>query len=116
LAVGVLQAGAAKAGVVEERVTTTYTSRGTVTEVLPGTSTFVITSQAAPEPVRYAYTNKTTFVDAAGNVVTRESIVNQPVEVFYSTNGGVTEVSKVVVTKPAAPRVIEKTIETETIR
>ena len=96
----------AHAGVVTE--TTTY--QGTVTEVIPGSSTLVVTSSAS-EPRRYVYTEKTTFVDELGNVVTRESIQNQPVVVHYNRTGDLYEVSRVVVQKPAP--VIERRIETE---
>ena len=70
----------------------------------------VVTSSAS-EPRRYVYTEKTTFVDELGNVVTRESIQNQPVVVHYNRTGDLYEVSRVVVQKPAP--VIERRIETE---
>jgi hypothetical protein len=113
---GVLLAvGVAQAGVVERTVTTESTTyQGTVTEVIPSSSTLVVKSTTAP-PTRYVYTDKTTFVDAAGNVVTRESITDQPVTVYYSDAGGVSEVTKVVVQKPAAVvpgAVVEETTRT----
>lgn len=111
-------AGTARAGVVEEKTVTTETRsyNGTVTELIPSSSTLVVRSEPAAPPVRYVYTDKTTFVDAAGNIVTRESIANQPVVVYYNDLGGRTEVSKVVVQRPAAGAVVEERVETKTIR
>jgi hypothetical protein len=106
--------GVAQAGVVEQTVTTESTTyQGTVTELIPSSSTLVVKSATAPA-TRYVYTDKTTFVDAAGNVVTRESITDQPVTVYYTADGGVSEVTKVVVQKPAA--VIPGTVVEETTR
>jgi hypothetical protein len=51
-------------------------------------------------PARYVYTSKTTYVDADGNVVTREKISNQPVTVYYTQDGDKMTVSKVVVSRP----------------
>jgi hypothetical protein len=118
LAAVLLGPGIAGAGVIEERTVTTETSTydGTVTEVIPSSSTLVIRSRTAPEPVRYVYTDKTTFVDSAGNVVTRESIANKPVVVYYNDIGGRTEVSKVVVQRPATGTVVEERVETRTVR
>jgi hypothetical protein len=117
LAGALLGFGSAYAGVVEERTTTTTTSyNGTVTEVIPSSSTLVVRSAPAAAPVRYIYTDKTTFVDSAGNVVTREAIANKPVVVYYSDVGGRTEVSKVVVQEPVTGRVIEERTETKTVR
>lgn len=107
-----LGVGLAQAGTITETTTET-TYQGTVSQVIPSSSTLVVTSSAA-EPRRYVYTAKTTFVDAAGNVVTRESIANQPVVVYYSPVGETYEVSKVVVLEPAP--VVERRIETETVR
>jgi hypothetical protein len=118
LAAMLLGAAGAQAGVVEERTVTTETTnyRGTVTEVIPSSSTLVVRSSPAAAPVRYMYTDKTTFVDSAGNVVTRESIANKPVVVYYDDIGGRTEVSKVVVQEPVTGRVVEERVETKTIR
>jgi hypothetical protein len=114
----VLGMGTARAGIVEEKTVTTETTtyNGTVTEVIPSSSTLVVRSEPAAAPVRYVYTDKTTFVDAAGNIVTRESIANKPVVVYYSDIGGRTEVSKVVVQRPAAGAIVEERVETQTIR
>lgn len=109
-----LAVGAAQAGVVEKTVTTESTTyQGTVTELIPSSSTLVVKSATAPA-TRYVYTDKTTFVDAAGNIVTRESIADQPVTVYYSDAGGVSQVTKVVVQKPAA--VVPGTVVEETTR
>ena len=80
--------------------TTTY--RGTVTQVDPGSSTIILRSdQAGDAPQTYSFTEKTTFVDENGNVVSRETIRNQPVTVTYSREGDRMIVTKVVVSRPA---------------
>ena len=82
----------------EKTTTTTYS--GTVTEVKPSASTIVLRSQASAAPQTYAFTEKTTLVDSAGNVVTWDSIKNAPVTVHYTDDGGRMVVTKVVTTKP----------------
>ena len=93
-----------------EETTTTY--RGRVTEIDPSSSTFILQSESASAPTKYTFTKKTTFVDAAGNVVTLESIRNSPVTIYSTREGDSTVVSKVVVTKPMGG-VIEKREQTE---
>ena len=87
--------------------TTTY--KGTVSEVVPGSSTIVLKSDAGA-PQRYQFTEKTTFVDANGNVVSRETIQNQPVTIYTSPSDPMM-VSKVIVTRPGGVVTKEKTIE-----
>jgi hypothetical protein len=85
---------------VETKTTETQTTfRGTVSEFAPGSPTIIVKGDAG-EPSRYTVTKQTTFVDADGNTVTRESITNQPVTVYYSKDGDTMTVSKVVVTRP----------------
>ena len=90
---------------------TTYT--GTVSELTPSSSTIVIKSESAPQPMRYTFNEKTTFVDASGATVSQESIRNQPVTVYYTKDGDNMMVSKVVVTK-SAPSMMEKKSTTTT--
>lgn len=97
-ALSVAAASFAFAEIVEKTETQT-TFRGTVSEFAPGSSTIVIKGDA-PEPSRYTVTKQTTFVDSEGNTVTRESITNQPVTVYYTKDGDTMTVSKVVVTRP----------------
>jgi hypothetical protein len=81
---------------VEKTTTSETTYRGTVSEINPSQ---IIVKSDSGSPMTYTVTNKTTYVDADGNVVTRESIANQPVTVYYSKDGDTTTVSKVQVTR-----------------
>ena len=56
---------------------------------------------------------KTTFVDSAGNVVSRETITNKPVTIYYANEGDRSIVSKVVV-ENSDGSVTEKRTETHT--
>ena len=88
--------------------TTTY--KGTVSEVVPGSSTIVLKSDSG-SPTRYQFSEKTSFVDADGNVVSRETIRNQPVTIYTAPDGGSTIVSKVVVDRAGGTVRREKTVE-----
>jgi hypothetical protein len=98
----------------ETTTTTTYT--GTVSSVSPSSSTIILKSDAASDvPTKYVYSERTSWVDAAGNTVTRESVRNQPVTIYYEKQGDQLVVSKVVMQKPLpAPRVEKKTTTTTT--
>ena len=89
--------------------TTTYS--GTVSAIEPSSSTIILKSESAPEPVKYTYTKNTTFVDASGNVVSQETIKNSPVTVTYVKEGDSMVVTKVVQTRPAVME--KKTTTTE---
>ena len=99
----------------QAQVTTTTTEAmsysGTFTEIDPGRSVIVLHSESTPTPSTYSITERTTFVDEAGNTVSRETIRNRPVTVYYTRHGDATVVDRVVVTKPGA-RVIERYQET----
>lgn len=98
-----------------ETVTTTKTTSysGVVSEINPSTSTIILKSESSPSPVTYSFTKETTFVDSTGKTVSSEVIMNSPVTVEYTTEGGRTVVRRVVQTGPA--RTIEKsTTRTET--
>ena len=115
LASALLGATAAHAvDVVETTKETVTTYRGTVSQVVPGSSTIQFTAGASAQPVEYVYTEQTTFVDAAGNVVSREKIANQPVTVYYSGTGEDMMASKIVVTRPGERTVKETTTERRT--
>ena len=89
-------AGSAPAELVEKTTTSETTYRGTVSEINPNQ---IIVKSDTGSPTTYTVTNKTTYVDADGNVVTRESIARQPVTVYYSKDGDTTTVTKVQVTR-----------------
>jgi hypothetical protein len=101
IATGALVASAAYADTV---VTTTpgasiYT--GTISQVDPSAQTIMLKTETATSPMTITYTPQTTFVDAQGNVVSYQSILNSPVRVEYSTEGGRTIVKRVISVGPA---------------
>ncbi len=105
----------AAAEMTQETTTTTYT--GTVASVSPSSSTIILKSDATSEtPMKYVYTERTSWVDAAGNTVVRESVQNQPVTIYFEKQGDQLVVSRVVMQKPltAAPMVEKKTTTTTT--
>jgi hypothetical protein len=93
----------------DETVTTTKstTYSGVVSEMNPSSSTIILRSQSSAAPVTYTYSKETTFVDSAGNPVSSSALVNSPVTVEYSNEGGRTVVRRVIQTGPAS--VHEKT-------
>ncbi len=106
IATSLVLAGAAgvQADTVRSETTTekTTTYKGTVSEFAPGSSTIVLKSDSG-SPTSYQISEKTTFVDANGNVVSRETLRNQPVTVYtMPSDGGQTVVSKVVVDRSGA--------------
>ena len=108
LALGLLtQAPVASA---DDTVTTTKstTYSGVVSEMNPSASTIILRSEQSAAPVTYTYSKETTFVDSSGNPVTASAIVNSPVTVEYSSEGGRTVVRRVVQTGPA--RIQQKTV------
>ena len=89
-------------GVVEERTTSTTTTMGTVSEF--GRDAFVIKSETSPDPIRYLYSTKTTYVDESGAPVSVETVKSGlPVTVYYTREGDIMNATKVIVRK-AAPR------------
>jgi hypothetical protein len=109
LALGVVAIAAV--ALAETTVTTTKTTTyvGTVSEINPTNSTIILRSAPAAAPVTYSYSKETTFVDAAGNVVTSESIRNSPVTVEYTNEGGQMIVRRVVQNGPATAVVLPGT-------
>jgi len=93
--------------------TTTYS--GVVSEINPSSSTIILKSETSPSPVTYSFSKETTFVDSTGRPVAQDMILNSPVTVEYSTEGGRTVVRRVVQTGPART-IQEKTTHTETTR
>jgi hypothetical protein len=90
------------------------TSEGTIQEFTPGSSRIIVKS--ASGPATYTYSKKTTFVDAAGNVVNYETIkAGEPTTVYYTMEAGQPVVTKVVVNRTvAAPVTKTETSETTT--
>jgi hypothetical protein len=111
---GVLSIAAVPAAFAEmtrEETTTekTTTFKGTIAD-MPDSSTIVLKSDTGT-PTRYTFSEKTTFVDADGNVVSRETVRNQPVTIYTTPDGGSTIVSKVVVGRAGETVRREKTVE-----
>jgi hypothetical protein len=96
--------------------TTTTTYSGTVSEMLPSSSTIVLRTEPASPPTKYVFNDRTVWVDSAGNTVTMESVRNQPVTVYYQREGDQMVVTRVVTQKvvPPAPKVIERRTTTTT--
>ena len=86
----------------------------TTQPITPGSSLIIVTT--ASGPMTYNYTKTTTFVDAAGNPVTYETIkAGEPTTVYYTTMNGQPVVSRVVVNRTvAAPVTKTETTETTT--
>ena len=95
----------------EKTTVKSETYSGTVSEVDPSQSTIILKSETSAKPMTYAVTEKTTYVDEAGNTVSRETIRNRPVTVYYTKDGDRMVVSKVMVTRPTGG-VIQKREET----
>jgi hypothetical protein len=115
LALGLAIATAAPLGaemVTSSSKTTTTTYSGTVSDVQSPSKTIVIRSEKAPEPMRYTYNERTTWVDSAGNTVTMDSVKNQPATIHYVKEGDSMIVTRVEVQKPAAT--LEKKTTTTT--
>ncbi|MEO7932727.1 MAG: hypothetical protein ABIT76_06175 [Chthoniobacterales bacterium] len=104
----------------------TVTTDGVVQQFEP-TSSQIIVSSGSAAPVHYTYNKTTTFVDAAGNVVSQESIKqNTPARIYYTrvgdsyvvtkfvANPTVTTTSEVVAPAPAPAPVVEETTTTTT--
>ena len=108
-------AGTVPAELVEKTTTSETTYRGTVSQINPDKSTIVVKSDAG-SPTSYTVTSKTSYLDADGNVVTRESIANQPVTVFYTKDGDTMTVSKVQVTRPGGETTRRETTVEERTR
>ena len=85
---------------------TTYS--GTISDLSPSSSSITIRSQGAAEPKVYSFTDKTTWVDQSGHVVTMEQARNQPVTVYYNQDGDRMLISKVIVQKAPSARVTEE--------
>jgi hypothetical protein len=112
-----LAIGVSASAEMTQETTTTTTYTGTVSSVSPSSSTIILKSDTAPEtPLKYVYTERTSWVDAAGNTVVRESVQNQPVTIYFEKQGDQMVVSRVVMQKPltAAPMVEKKTTTTTT--
>jgi len=85
---------------------------GTVTEFTPASETLVLKTETSPEPVRYAITRETAFVDETGAPVAVEKVTSGiPIRVRYVKSGDRLVASQIVVRR-AAPVVEERTTTT----
>ena len=91
--------------------TTTYS--GVVSDLSPSSSIIVKSEESGPKT--YVLTEKTTYLDPEGNVVTASVLRGKPVTVYYTQEGDRLVASKVIVTKPAGGTVTERT-ETYQVR
>jgi hypothetical protein len=79
--------------------TSSTTTAGTIQEFTPASSRIIVKTTSG-SPVTYSYSKKTTFVDAAGNTITSESIrPGDPTTVYYAMEAGRPVVSRVVVNR-----------------
>ena len=89
-----------RGAVVEERTTTTTNTLGTISEF--GRDAFEIRSENSPEPIRYLYSTKTTYVDENGAPVSVETVKSGlPVTVYFTREGDRMNATKVIVRKAA---------------
>ncbi len=105
-----LSVAPARADVVERQITETETTTvtGTVSEITPS-SRIVIQSQSGG-PKTYTINKSTTFVDEEGNTVTYDQLQGRPVRIYVheTTREEPVVVERVVVSKPVAPRVLQR--------
>lgn len=103
----------AQTGVVTTNTFTT--SQGVVSEF--GPDGFLIRTGKENAPVRYTYTEKTTYVDEAGNPVAVKTVKSgQPVTVYYTQSGEALVASKIVVRRvPGTEDSSLEAIETTTM-
>ena len=90
-----------KAVAVPERTTETQTTTvmGTVREFTPA-DRIVIRTESSPDPVTYAFSKTTTYVDEAGQPVSAELVkTGLPVTIHYSTVGDARIADRVVIRK-----------------
>jgi hypothetical protein len=115
LAALTVAAVSASADMTRETTTSSTTYSGTVSSLSPTSKTIILKSESAPEPSQYVLSEKTTFVDPAGNIVSREAVQNQPVTIYTEKQGDQMVVTKVVTQKTvSAPKVEKKTTTTTT--
>ena len=89
---------AVKETVKETTTTTTTTTSGTVSQFGPGT--IVVKTTTSSDPITYAYTKTTTYVDENGKPVSIETVKSGlPVTVYYDKSGNKMVATKVVVRK-----------------
>ena len=83
---------------------TTTTSAGTISTFSP--DAIAIRTTTTAEPVSYAYTKKTTYVDETGAPVSMELVKSGlPVTVYYTRDGDRMIASKVIVRRVVTPAV-----------
>jgi hypothetical protein len=93
--------------------TQTTTTAGTLQEFTPGSSQLIVRTTSG-SPVTYSYSKRTTFVDAAGNTVSYETIKpGEPTTVYYTMEAGQPVVSKVVVHRTVSAPATATTTEVQ---
>jgi hypothetical protein len=93
--------------------TQTTTTAGTIQEFTPGSSQLIVRTTSG-SPVTYSYSKRTTFVDAAGNTVSYETIKpGEPTTVYYTMEAGQPVVSKVVVHRTVSAPATATTTEVQ---
>jgi hypothetical protein len=102
-------------GATSSTSTQTTTTAGTIQQFTPGSSQLIVrTSSGAP--VTYSYSKHTTFVDAAGNTVSYETIkAGEPTTVYYTMEAGQPVVSKVVVHRTVTTPVTTTEVQPATV-
>jgi len=94
--------------------TTTTNSDGTISQFSP--DTIVVKTSTSADPVSYAYSKTTTYVDENGNPVSMETVKSGvPVTVYYDTNGNKMIATKVVVRKTTTVDPTSATTKTTTV-
>ena len=99
-----------------ESKTTTTTTTGRISEF--GGDVLALQSDTSPQPIRYSFTESTTYVDETGAPISRELLkAGLPVTVHYVSSPDGMLVSKVIVKKSAIPSAgtIKETTTTRTI-
>ena len=109
-----LSASLAQTAVTETVTTAPVQAAGTITTFEPTGNSIIISGPNNAAPVTYGYSKSTTIVDEAGNPVAVEVVkTGVPVTVYYTSAGGQSVASKVVVHR-TAPAVKETTTTTTT--
>ena len=81
---------------------TTMTSSGTISEFGPGS--LVVRAKTSGDPVRYAYTDETIYVDEHGKAVSIEKLrAGLPVTVYSDKAGNEMVATRVVATRAVHP-------------
>lgn len=91
------------------------TGSGVITDYAPGGEAIIVREESSSTPIRYAVTERTTFVDEAGTPLVAEKITSgMPITVHYVREGDRMLASRVVVRKTiSAPAAVSTPVVTE---